>query len=97
MEDYSLFSWADKGQWETVQTPGRYVSRDGDWFRIGFEPIFVDFTKRGSWFIVISLLSVSCACTICPQSSLAKPAWVLPTSNSSLLEHYDTWKTLVFR
>ncbi|CAM9192533.1 unnamed protein product, partial [Hapterophycus canaliculatus] len=57
VEDLSLFSWADKGQWETVQTPNRLVRRDGDWFRIGFEPVFVDFTKRGSWFIVISLVS----------------------------------------
>ncbi|CAM9789606.1 unnamed protein product [Ectocarpus fasciculatus] len=55
-DNYSLFSWADKGQWETVQTPDRQVSREGDWFRIGFEPVFVDYTKRGTWFIVISLV-----------------------------------------
>ncbi|CAN0513699.1 unnamed protein product, partial [Ectocarpus sp. 12 AP-2014] len=31
-ENYSLFSWADKGQWETVQTPNRNITREGDWF-----------------------------------------------------------------
>eukprot|EP00903_Cladosiphon_okamuranus_P021834 g20077.t1 len=55
-EDYSLFSWADKGQWETVQVADREASREGDWFRIGFEPVFVDYTKRGTWFVVISLV-----------------------------------------
>lgn len=59
-DDYSLFSWADKGQWETVQTGDRQVSREGDWFRIGFEPVFVDYTKSGTWFIVISLMEVIC-------------------------------------
>ena len=58
-EDYSLFSWADKGKWETVQMADREVSREGDWFRIGFEPVFVDYTKRGTWFVVISLVEVS--------------------------------------
>ncbi|CAM9886855.1 unnamed protein product [Ectocarpus sp. 12 AP-2014] len=55
-ENYSLFSWADKGQWETVQTPARQISREGDWFRIGSGPVFVDYTKSGTWFIVISLV-----------------------------------------
>lgn len=58
-EDYSLFSWADKGQWETAQTENRVVSREGDWFRIGFEPVFVDYTKSGTWFVLISLIEVS--------------------------------------
>ena len=57
-EDSSLFSWADRGQWETVQTVNRQVRREGDWFRIGFEPVFVDYTKRGTWFIVITLVEV---------------------------------------
>lgn len=26
---------------------------------IGFEPIFVDYTQRGSWFILIQLMQVS--------------------------------------
>ncbi|CAB1103298.1 unnamed protein product [Ectocarpus sp. CCAP 1310/34] len=55
-ENYSLFSWADKRQWETAQTPDRQISREGDWCRIGFEPVFVEYTKRGTWFIVISLV-----------------------------------------
>ena len=57
-EDYSLFSWADKGQWETVKTENRQLSREGDWFRIGFEPVFVDYTKRGTWFVMVSLVEV---------------------------------------
>lgn len=58
-EDHSLFSWADKGQWETAPTGDRQTSREGDWFRIGFEPVFVDYTKSGTWFVVISLVEVS--------------------------------------
>lgn len=30
----------------------------GDWFRIGFEPLFADFTQSGSWFAVYALLEV---------------------------------------
>lgn len=56
--DYSLFSWADKGQWETVETRDGKVQRDGDWFRIGFEPVFVDYTKRGTWFFLAQLIEV---------------------------------------
>ena len=37
----------------------REVRRAGDWFRIGFAPVFVDYTKRGTWFIVILLVEVS--------------------------------------
>eukprot|EP00903_Cladosiphon_okamuranus_P006435 g6296.t1 len=55
-EDYSLFSWADKGQWETVRTESQLLRREGDRFRIGFEPVFVDYTKRGTWFVMISLV-----------------------------------------
>lgn len=57
-EDYSLFSWADKGQWETVETKEERVQREGDWFRIGFEPVFVDYTKRGTLFLVATLVEV---------------------------------------
>lgn len=57
--NYSIFSWADKGRWESVQTQNRQVTRQGEWFRIGFEPLFVDYTQRGTWFVVISLLEVS--------------------------------------
>lgn len=57
-EDHSMFSWADKGQWESVETSDTDVKRERDWFRIGFEPLFVDFTKNGSWFVVYSLVEV---------------------------------------
>lgn len=57
-EDHSLFSWADRGQWETVPTMDGSVQREGDWFRIGFEPVFVDYTKRGSWFVLETLMEV---------------------------------------
>lgn len=59
-ENDSMFAWADKGQWESVETADNKHKRERDWFRIGFEPIFVDFTKNGSWFVVYSLLEVSC-------------------------------------
>lgn len=54
--DNGVFSWADKGQWETVQH--RPDSEEANWFRIGFEPVFSAYTKRGAWFVVISLLEV---------------------------------------
>lgn len=44
--DHSLFSWGDKGRWYTVQTSNEGVWRKRNWFRIGFEPIFVDFTQQ---------------------------------------------------
>lgn len=73
-EDCSLFSWADKGQWEAIQGEHRPVSREDDWFRIGFEPVFVDYTKRGIWFIVISLVEVGlrsfCRMRLCPTISV---------------------------
>lgn len=57
-EDHSMFAWADKGQWESVETADQSVQRERNWFRIGFEPIFVDFTGKGSWFVVYSLVEV---------------------------------------
>lgn len=57
-EDHSMFPWADKGQWESVETENKDVQRERDWFRIGFEPIFVDFTGGGAWFVVYSLIEV---------------------------------------
>lgn len=56
--DSSLFSWADKGHWETVETSNEDTRRQGNWFRIGFAPVFVDFTKAGSWFVVFGLIEV---------------------------------------
>eukprot|EP00903_Cladosiphon_okamuranus_P009469 g9024.t1 len=55
-ENHSMFSWANKGQWESVETPDAEVKQERDWFRIGFEPLFVDFTKKGAWFVVYSLI-----------------------------------------
>ncbi len=57
-KDHSLFAWANKGRWESVETTETEVKRERDWFRIGFEPLFVDFTKDGSWFVVYMLLEV---------------------------------------
>lgn len=56
--DTSLFSWADKGQWETVEGANDQTVREADSFRIGFEPLFVDFTQSGAWFIVLTLIQV---------------------------------------
>lgn len=57
-EGLSMFSWADKGRWHTVETSDDSDRKKGDWFRIGFEPLFVDFTKSGTWFVVIFLVQV---------------------------------------
>lgn len=56
--DTSLFSWANKGQWETVEAANEETVREADSFRIGFEPLFVDFTQSGAWFIVLTLIQV---------------------------------------
>lgn len=57
-EDHSMFAWADTGQWETAGTTDEEARLEADRFRIGFEPLFVDFTKNGSWFLVYCLLEV---------------------------------------
>ena len=57
-EDHSLFAWADRGTWETVETNDDETRREGDQFRIGFEPLFVDFEKATAWFMVYSLVEV---------------------------------------
>ena len=57
-EDDSLFAWADKGSWETIEAEDQTTRRKANWFRIGFEPLFVDFTKTGSWFMAFSLVEV---------------------------------------
>ena len=59
-EKYSMFAWANKGEWESVEDSDAQVKRERNWFRIGFEPLFVDYTKEGAWFIVYMLLEVSC-------------------------------------
>ncbi|CAB1116602.1 unnamed protein product [Ectocarpus sp. CCAP 1310/34] len=55
-EDHSLFAWANKGTWETAETDNEGIRREGQWFRIGFEPLFVDFTKSGAWFVAFTLV-----------------------------------------
>ncbi|CAN0278175.1 unnamed protein product [Ascophyllum nodosum] len=55
-QNKSIFSWADKGRWHTVETSDEGLRRERNWFRIGFEPTFVDFTQSGTWFTVMFLL-----------------------------------------
>lgn len=57
-EDHSAFGWARKGVWSTAETEDVTERRLGDWFRIGFEPLFADFTQAGAWFAVYALLEV---------------------------------------
>ncbi|CAM9748893.1 unnamed protein product [Ascophyllum nodosum] len=54
--DRNLLCWADKGRWLTVQTSDGDLWRERNWFRVGFEPIFVDFTQYGAWFVAVFLL-----------------------------------------
>ena len=61
LQDYSLFSWAETGQWQTVKVVDEATRREGNWFRIGFEPLFVDYTKSGSFFAVVALVEVRIA------------------------------------
>ena len=64
---HSMFFWANKGQWESVETSDTELKQERDWFRIGFEPIFVDFTKKGSWFIIYTLLEASYFASVAPS------------------------------
>eukprot|EP00903_Cladosiphon_okamuranus_P012576 g11773.t1 len=62
-EEHSSFAWAKKGVWRTAATQNVTERRLGDWFRIGFEPLFADFTQSGSWLAVYALLeSCGIAC-----------------------------------
>ncbi|CAM9352767.1 unnamed protein product, partial [Hapterophycus canaliculatus] len=60
-EDQSMFAWADTGAWETAESTKErgYSEAEADQFRIGFEPLFIDFTKMGSWFMIFCLLEVA--------------------------------------
>ncbi|CAM9904645.1 unnamed protein product [Ascophyllum nodosum] len=59
----SLFGWADKGRWHTVPTSDEGLRRERNWFRIGFEPLFVTFTHSAAWFTVVFLVEwASLAC-----------------------------------
>lgn len=54
----SVFAWADKGHWETTEKMDEDTTRSANWFRIGFEPLFVEFTQSGAWFVVFTLAEV---------------------------------------
>ncbi|CAN0166666.1 unnamed protein product, partial [Ectocarpus sp. 4 AP-2014] len=72
-KDSSLFAWADKGQWKTVQTADEDARRDADWFRIGFEPLYADFTQAGSWFVVYTLIewaALACIAVLVDNSAV---------------------------
>lgn len=43
----------NKGHWETVETTDKYYARQkANWFRIGFEPLYADFTRSRARFEV---------------------------------------------
>ena len=44
-----MFAWADKGEW--VSKNDEDVDLDSRRFRIGFEPLFVDYTQRGTLYV----------------------------------------------
>ena len=41
-----------------METSDEGLRRERNWFRIGFEPTFVDFTKSGTWFTLMFLPEV---------------------------------------
>lgn len=49
----SMFSWADKGQW--ISKNDENEDLDSRKFRIGFEPLFVDYTQKGSMYVTFLL------------------------------------------
>ncbi|CAM9990283.1 unnamed protein product, partial [Ascophyllum nodosum] len=66
--EQSLFVGADTGQWETVRIVGdEQLQSEWNWFRIGFEPMFTDYTKSGTWFVLVSLFewfATACVATL---------------------------------
>ena len=73
----------------------REVRRAGDWFRIGFAPVFVDYTKRGAWFVVILLAEVSgleltsapllCQGVPCDRGGCRAPPWLVVVAEACSL------------
>lgn len=51
----SIFAWADRGHWVTTDAMDEDSTCNANWFRIGFEPLFVDFTQSGAWYTVFTL------------------------------------------
>ena len=58
VDDRSMLPWADKETWETCAVPDPQDVRERDWFRIGFEPMFVDYTKSETWFVLFPSIEV---------------------------------------
>ncbi|CAM9329857.1 unnamed protein product [Ectocarpus sp. 8 AP-2014] len=54
-EEHSSLAWATTGAWRTADTDDTMGRRLGDWFRVGFDPLFVGFTHSGVWFSVYAL------------------------------------------
>eukprot|EP00903_Cladosiphon_okamuranus_P021845 g20085.t1 len=50
---HSVFDWAEKGAWKC--SADEKVDFEGRKFRIGFEPLFVDFTQEGAVYITFLL------------------------------------------
>ncbi|CAN0409709.1 unnamed protein product, partial [Discosporangium mesarthrocarpum] len=49
----SVFEWADKGAWRCRRDETVYLEERK--FRIGFEPLFVDYTHQGAIYVVFLL------------------------------------------
>lgn len=65
-----------QGSWETVKTENPRLKKEWDWFRIGWEPVFADYTKRGTWFVMVLL---------CEWTSLACVGVLVDDSMTQLL------------
>eukprot|EP00904_Undaria_pinnatifida_P005995 jgi/Undpi1/2525/HiC_scaffold_13.g05904.m1 len=52
----SMLTWADKGQWGSKNDEN--VDLESRKFRIGFEPLFVDYTQRGTIYVFSDALTV---------------------------------------
>lgn len=57
-EEHSSLAWATTGVWRTADTDDAVERSLGDWFRIGFDPLFTSFTHSGAWFAVYALFEV---------------------------------------
>lgn len=54
----STVAWADRGHWVTTDATDEDSTCNANWFRIGFGPLFVDFTQSGAWYTVFTLAQV---------------------------------------
>lgn len=54
---HSIFQWADKGEWRSSDRKEELGEElDGRKLRIGFEPLFVDYTKEGTIYVIFLLV-----------------------------------------